>query len=70
MDDLDGIPDVITIVHRDIDHAHPFKTGSISSRVTGVGFWPPPEEPAMPVTPGVLRTMYHDSSVMIISTKM
>ena len=41
---------------------------SISSCLTGIGFAPPPEDPINPVTPGVFRTTYHASSVMIIST--
>ena len=39
-----------------------------SSSYNGTGLAPLPDEPKKPVTPGVLRTIYHDSSDIIIST--
>ncbi len=46
-----------------------FKMKVTSSSNNGVGFAPPPDEPINPVTPGVLRTTYQESSVIISSTK-
>lgn len=40
-----------------------------SSGNNGFGLDPAPAEPTKPVTPGVFLTTYHDSSVMINSTK-